>query len=109
MEGSVVGSAGCVVQVNLHAWGVSCVVGCCNVQCSCYTEHGRYGLSCPYAETMVMSLNFIAAEHGRSGSMEDSGVSNAEYLVHLVHMNRLEGFVVCIVGKMAQDQDVGMV
>ena len=32
---------------------------------------------------------FIAAEHGRYGSMEDSGVSNAEYLVHLVHMNRL--------------------
>ena len=32
---------------------------------------------------------FIAAQHGRYGSMEDSGVSNAEYLVHLVHMNRL--------------------
>ena len=38
-------------------------------------------------------------------------MSNAEYLVHLVRMNRLsaciECFVVCIVGKMAQD--VGMV
>ena len=31
----------------------------------------------------------IAAEHSRYGSMKDCGVSNAEYLVHLVHMNRL--------------------
>ena len=28
------------------------VVGGCNVQCSCYTEHGRYGLSHLYAETV---------------------------------------------------------
>ena len=28
------------------------VVSGCNVQCSCYTEHGRYGLSCLYAETV---------------------------------------------------------
>ena len=28
------------------------LVGGCNVHCSCYTEHGRYGLSCLYAETM---------------------------------------------------------
>ena len=55
MEGSVVGSAGCVVKVNLHAWGVTCVVGDCNVQRTCYTEHGRYGLSCLYAKTVVMS------------------------------------------------------
>ena len=36
-----------------------------------------------------MLRNFIAAEHGRYGPMEDCGVSNAEYLVHLVRMNRL--------------------
>ena len=47
----------------------------------------------------------VKFEHGRSGSTEDSGVSNAEYLVHLVCMNRLESFVVCI-GKMAQDVGV---
>ena len=30
---------------------------CCGLQCSCYTEHGRYGLSCLYAETVeCMSL-----------------------------------------------------
>ena len=28
------------------------VVGGCNVQCTCYTEHGRYGLSCLYAEAV---------------------------------------------------------
>ena len=36
-----------------------------------------------------MLWNFTAAEHGRYGSMEDCGVSNAEYLVHLVCMNGL--------------------
>ena len=34
-------------------------------------------------------MNFIAAEHCRYGLMEDCGMSNVEYLVHLVHMNRL--------------------
>ena len=41
MEGSGLGSAGCVVDV--HALRVSCVVGCYN---AIATEHGRYGLSC---------------------------------------------------------------
>ena len=27
-------------------------MGGCNVQCTCYTEHGRYGLSCLYAEAV---------------------------------------------------------
>jgi len=50
-------------------------VGGCNVQCSCYTEHGRYGLSCLYAETVecvsvygmyvMYGIWSIAAEHGR--------------------------------------------
>ena len=40
--------------------------------------------------------------------MEDCGESNAECCVHLVGVDRvanvlLKGFVVCIVGKMAQD------
>ena len=34
-------------------------------------------------------MRFIADGHGRYGSMEDCGVSNAEYLVYLVRMNRL--------------------
>jgi len=34
-------------------------------------------------------VKFIADGHGRYESMEDCGVSNAEYLVHLEHMNRL--------------------
>ena len=34
-------------------------------------------------------VKFIADGHGSYESMEDYGVSNAEYLVHLVHMNRL--------------------
>ena len=45
VEGSAVGSA-------VSACGVDYVVGGCNVQCTCYTEHGRYGLSCLYAETV---------------------------------------------------------
>ena len=32
---------------------------------------------------------FVAGDHGRYGSMEDCGVNNTEYLVHLVRMNRL--------------------
>ena len=49
-----------------------------------------------------MSWNFIAAECGRCGSIEDCAVSSAEYLVHLVRMNRLsaESFVVCIVDNL---------
>ena len=39
---------------------------------------------------------------------EDCGVRKAEYLVHSMHMEKdVESFVVCVVGKMAQD--VGMV
>ena len=38
---------------------------------------------------LCCELNFITAEHGRYGSMEDCVVSNAEYLVHLVRINRL--------------------
>ena len=42
----------------------------------------------------------IAAEHGRYGSMEYCGANKAEYLVHLVRMNRLSAYrEVCIVGK----------
>ena len=40
MEGSGVGSGGCMCSAFLCAWRVSYVVGC-----SCYTEHGRHGLS----------------------------------------------------------------
>jgi len=51
-----------------------------------------------------MLRNFAAAEHGGYGSMEDCGVSNAEYLnCHLMCVNRLwhvESFVVCIVGNL---------
>ena len=49
VEGSVVGSAGSACWC---AWGVGYVVGGCNVQCTCYTDHGRRGLSCLYAETV---------------------------------------------------------
>ena len=50
MEGSVMGSAG---HVDVHAYSDQFyVVGGSNVQCSCYTEHGRYDLSCLYGETV---------------------------------------------------------
>ena len=43
----------------------------------------------------------IAAEHGRYGSMEYCGANKAEYLVHLVRMNRLSACrEMCIVGNM---------
>ena len=45
VEGSVVSTCRC-------AWGLGYVVGGCNVQCICYTEHGRYGLSRLYVETV---------------------------------------------------------
>ena len=34
-------------------------------------------------------VKFIADGHGGYGSVEDCGVSNAEYLGHLVRMDRL--------------------
>jgi len=49
VEGSVVGSA---ESACWRAWGVGYVVGGCNVQCTCYTEHDRCGLFCLYAETV---------------------------------------------------------
>ena len=39
-----------------------------------------------------MLYNFVAVECGTYGSMEDCGVSNAEYLVHLVCMNRVRAY-----------------
>ena len=37
----------------------------------------------------IVCLSYvIAAEHGRYGSMEYCGANKAEYLVHLVRMNR---------------------
>ena len=33
------------------------VVGGCNVQCTCCTEHGRYGLSRLYAETVESMIS----------------------------------------------------
>ena len=47
------GSAGCVVHVDVHGeWAMLCVG-----VCSCHSEHGRYGLSCLYANTVeCMSL-----------------------------------------------------
>ena len=35
-------------------------MGGCNVQCTCYTEHGRCGLSCLYAET-VESMSSVGS------------------------------------------------
>ena len=53
LEGGVVGTAWCELSAcYVCAWGMSYVVGGCNVQWSCYTEHGGYGLSCLYAETV---------------------------------------------------------
>ena len=94
------------------ALGVGYVVDGCNVQYTCYTEHGRYGLSsCLYAElwsscavmglysmygiwtvyvgVYVMLQNFIATEHSIGMDQWKTGVNNAEYLLHLVCTNRL--------------------
>ena len=43
MEGSGVGSAGCVVHVGVH--GVCCIVGGCNVFATEHGRHTRHGLS----------------------------------------------------------------
>jgi len=52
VESSVAGSAGSVVHVDVYGEWVMLIVGGCNVQSSCYTEPGRYGLSCMYAEAV---------------------------------------------------------
>jgi len=41
VEGSGVGSGGCVVHFDVHGSELCCGL----LQCSCYNEHGRYGLS----------------------------------------------------------------
>ena len=53
---------------------------------------------CTVCWSLSYVVKFIAPEHGIYGLMEDCGVSNAEYLVHLVHMNtRVE---MCILGNL---------
>ena len=50
VEGRGVGNPGCVVFFFLLCvWRLSYVVDSCNVVT---TEHGRYGLSCTYVETV---------------------------------------------------------
>ena len=121
MEGSVVGVAGCVVQVDVHGkWVVFWVaemysvvailsmadMACLNSLYAC-RNFGVYD-QC-WVCVIYWSWSYVVKFYCcRLTDMEDCGVSNAEYtFVHLVRMNRLESFVVCIVGKMAQD--VGMV
>ena len=55
VEGSVVESAGCVVHADVHGKWV--------MLCNVYTEHGRYGLSCLYAETLVYEQCWVCV-HG---------------------------------------------
>ena len=108
--------------------GVECMLMCMGselccgwLQCSCYTEHGRYGLSWMQKlwNAWAGSVWYVGVSYVVKFYccwtwqiwivfyVEGCGVSSAEYSVRLVGMNRLESFVVCIVGKMAQD--VGMV
>ena len=68
----------------VHAWAVLGQYGMCGTYMVCMVRS--------YVGVYVMLWNFIAAQHGRYGSMEDCGVSNPEYLVHLVHMNRLSAY-----------------
>ena len=53
------------------------------------TIHPALPTPLPSTTILFCELNFIAAEHGRYGPMEDCGVNSAMYLVHLVCMNRL--------------------
>ena len=54
------------------------VVGGCNVQCTCYTEHDRCGLSCMYAETVesmheqcwVCMVCMVCVVYGLYGMLE---------------------------------------
>ena len=106
VEGSGVGSAGCEVHVDVHGECVMLWIAAMYNVVAIYTEHGRYGLSCLYAETVecmssagsVWLLGFnlcpeiLLLLNMAVGSMEDCRVSIAEYLVHLgciVCMNRL--------------------
>ena len=41
------------VHGDVHGEWVMLWVAACNVQCTCYTEHDRCGLSCTYAETVL--------------------------------------------------------
>ena len=56
--------------------GLCC--GGCNVKCICCTEHGRYGLSCLYADTVE--------------SMSSASWVCMVCMVHTVHM-----YIVCLI------------
>ena len=58
VQGSGVGSAGCVVHVDVHGAWVMHVVGGCNLIA---TEHAKYSLSCMYAEAIefMSSAKFV--------------------------------------------------
>ena len=51
------------VHVDVHEDWVMLHVGGCNVQCTCYTEHGRYSLSCLYAEAQVLEQQDVEQFH----------------------------------------------
>ena len=109
--GSGVGNAECGVHVDVHVGSELC---CGWLQCSCYTEHGRYGLcwmqklwsawagSVWYVGVSYVEFYCWTWQIWIVFYVESCGVSSAEYSVHLVSGNRLESFVVCIVDKMAQ-------
>ena len=99
VKGSLVVSAGCVVHVDVLGSELCCgwlkvvailsmtdmvCFACMQKRWSAWPVLGLYGML-----EFLMSWSFMAAEHGRYGSMEDCRVSNAEYFVHLVRMNRL--------------------
>ena len=46
------------------------VVGGCNVQCTCYTEHDRCGLSWLYAETVESMSSAGSVWYGLYGMLE---------------------------------------
>ena len=56
--------------------------------CMVCVVYGLYGM----LEFMLCCENLLLLNMVEYGSMEDCGVSNIEYLVHLVHMNRLSAY-----------------
>ena len=84
------------VHVDVHAWGVSYAVGGCNVQCTCCTEHGRYGLSCLYTETehgvheqcWVCMVCMVCMSYGLYGMLEFKLCCEYLLLLNMVDMDR---------------------
>ena len=86
------------VHGDVHGEWVMLWVAACNVQCTCYTEHDRCGLSCTYAETVlspcmssaawVCMVCMVCVVYGLYGRLEFKLCCEILLVLNMVDMDR---------------------